>query len=522
MKLSQLLKSFRAQGGSVVHEKTHACDATIGSIHYRADCVTPGGLFVAVTGAVADGHDYIDQAIERGASAVVVEKKTGHTHTCIIQVDNSRKALALLASEFYGNPSRKMTMIGITGTNGKTTVSYLLETMLLRAGYQPGVIGTVNYRYGGRVFTSRMTTPESLDLQRILADMLADGVTHVIMEVSSHGLDLFRIAGCVFDVGVFTNLTQDHLDYHTNMDDYWKCKKRLFSDYLSDGTVKKPAIAVINCDDEKGRELYDWTAAKKISTGVSAACAVHVTDVVLDISGISGKLHLTEGTVRFTSPLVGAFNVENILSASGVAGVLGVSISDIIAALESFSGVPGRLERVGPATSRFVFVDYAHTPDALENVLTTLRALTTGRLIVIFGCGGDRDTSKRMLMGEIGAKISDICIVTSDNPRTENPRKIIDNILTGVQKVAVKKYSVQHIMSGFTEKGFTIEPDRRAAIHLGIKCSQPGDTVLIAGKGHETYQVLGTTKIDFDDRIEANSVLMTLESDSAHTSRTMI
>jgi len=543
VKLSKILKAVKVNSIYRTGEGTAKKDgfgqssnhdpyinSDISSVHYRAQDVQPGGLFVAIPGLLADGHDFIDQACMRGALAIISQKpvqpdnsvtqntrqiktrqvkakqiKNGLT---IIEVDNTRKALAGISATFFGNPSQKLNIIGITGTNGKTTTAYLIESMLSAAGLKTGVIGTINYRYMGKVFKNPVTTPESLDLQKILAEMLKEGVTHVVLEVSSHAIDLFRVENCLIDTGVFTNLTQDHLDYHGDMNSYWLCKKRMFTEYLPLGPKKDRAVAVINRDNPKGRELFNILPVRGISTGHSADNIIWPKIIEHDLRGITGNISTPAGSFDFKSPLVGKHNIENILSAAGVGIALGLSLNDIKAGIENVFFIPGRLERITGNNGRFVYVDYAHTPDALGNVLTSLKAVSNKKIICVFGCGGDRDREKRPLMGEIAGRLCDLAIVTSDNPRTEDPEKIIEQILSGLKKTCNHEYSLSSLKTGFDKKGYVIEPDRRNAIKLGIAASRQGDTVLIAGKGHETYQILGEKTISFDDRKEAKQALL--------------
>jgi UDP-N-acetylmuramoyl-L-alanyl-D-glutamate--2,6-diaminopimelate ligase len=475
----------------------------IGSIHYRAQDVEPGGLFVAISGHTADGHDFIDQALARGAVAIIVERPV-EKDAVIISVENSRKALSAVAASFYGNPSQKLFVVGITGTNGKTTTAYLAESILRSAGLSVGVIGTVNYRYNGKTFDNPVTTPESSDLQRILADMMAAGATHAILEVSSHAMDLHRIADCFPDVGVFTNLSQDHLDFHGTMDAYWQSKKRLFTEHLS----KKPkSSAVINGSDEKGRELLKKITHPTLSYGQNAENDIYPADIRQDLNGIGATVRTPYGGFRFRSPLVGRHNLENILGAIGIGQTLAIDTEAIQAGIEAVRTVPGRLERIPNRIDRYLFVDYAHTPDALENVLTALRTVTKDRIICIFGCGGDRDRKKRPQMGEIVGKLADLAVITSDNPRTESPSAIIDQIRPGVVRSSPRVYTRDDLRQGFKSKGYVVEADRKRAIELGIFTSRPKDTILIAGKGHETYQIIGKETLAFDDRLEAEKAM---------------
>ncbi|MGB5745818.1 MAG: UDP-N-acetylmuramoyl-L-alanyl-D-glutamate--2,6-diaminopimelate ligase [Desulfobacterales bacterium] len=499
-------------------------DLDIDSIHYRAQEVQPAGMFVAIEGQTADGHDFMHQALQKGAAAIVVQKEppqpylikclaqSEQSQPIIIRVSDSRKAMADLSARFYGSPSESMTLIGITGTNGKTTVAYLIESILLRAGLKTGVIGTINYRYGAKTFSNPMTTPESLDLQRILAQMLSEGVTHVVMEASSHAMDLYRVRSCWFDVAVFTNLSQDHLDFHGDMQSYWSSKRRLFTEYLAQGPKKDRAVAVINCDDPRGKELADSLPMPVITTGSNAGCAIKAENYQCKLIGTAGKVATPEGSFDFKTPLAGVHNVENILSAVGAAAALKIAPSAIKAGIEGLSAIPGRLESIANNSGRFVYVDYAHTPDALDNAVSAIKEIAPARIICVFGCGGDRDKKKRPLMGEIVTRLCDLSVVTSDNPRSEDPLAIIEQILPGARQANGIEYSGRDLEAGFEKKGFVIEPDRRRAIELGIKASRRDDAVLIAGKGHETYQILGNATIDFDDREEARKVLHELNS----------
>jgi UDP-N-acetylmuramoyl-L-alanyl-D-glutamate--2,6-diaminopimelate ligase/murE/murF fusion protein len=499
-------------------------DMDIESIHYRAQEVQPGGMFVAIKGQTADGHDFMHQAVQKGAAAVVIQKEPSQpylnqclaravqTEAIIIKVPDTRKAMADLAARFYGEPSEDMTLIGITGTNGKTTVAYLIESILLKAGHKTGVIGTINYRYADQTFNNPMTTPESPDLHRILAQMRAAGVTHVVMEASSHAMDLYRVRGCWFDVAVFTNLSQDHLDFHGNMQAYWSSKKKLFTDYLAQGPKMERAVAVINCNDPRGRELTDSLPMRVVKTGSNPDCEIRIENYQCELIGTTGKAATPGGSFDFKTPLVGVHNVENILNATGVGSALKIGPSAIKEGIEALSAIPGRLESITNNTGRYVYVDYAHTPDALENAVSAIKEIAPARIICVFGCGGDRDQKKRPLMGEVVARLCDLAIVTSDNPRTENPLAIIEQILPGVRQARGVEYSPGDLRNGYEAKGSVVEPDRRRAIELGINVSRPDDAVLIAGKGHETYQIIGNTTIDFDDREEARKVLNKLNA----------
>lgn len=532
MKLSELLKTVTVKRAIVlitensmqtqkIEKKDQLrLDPEIASIHYKAQDVKPSGLFVAIPGLTTDGHHFIDEAFLKGASTIVCQKSAGlprmnhrdgyevKKDSIIIEVENTRKALAAISSRFYGNPSENLFIIGITGTNGKTTTAFLIESILKKADLNVGVIGTINYHYSGKTYKNPMTTPESLDLQRILADMLKKGITHVVMEASSHGIDLFRIDNCQIDIGVFTNLSQDHLDYHKDMNSYWECKKRLFTENLNSGPKKGRTAAVINCDDAKGKELLSLLPISSLTTGYSNNNMIWPKHFKIDMTGIVGKISTPDGDFEFKSSIVGKHNLENILSATGVGFALNIPLKAIKNGIEEISSIPGRLESIPNDSDKFIYVDYAHTPDALENVLNSLKLLTSNRIICVFGCGGDRDKEKRPQMGEIAGRLCDLAIITSDNPRTEMPMEIISQIIQGTIKVSSHEYTPLELATGFNKKGYVVEQDRRKAIRLGIKVSQPGDIVLIAGKGHEDYQIIGNKTVSFDDRDEARQALL--------------
>jgi UDP-N-acetylmuramyl-tripeptide synthetase len=482
------------------------------SLHYRSQDVRPGGVLGAVRGSVADGHDFVADALARGAAALVVERPVAAAGTAVLQVPDTRRALAELAAAFYGRPSEGMTVVAVTGTNGKTTTTYLIESILEQAGHPTGVVGTINYRYAGRSFPNPVTTPESLDLQRILADMRSAGVRHAVLEASSHAIQLARIHACRMDVAVFTNLSQDHLDFHGDMPAYWAVKQALFTEHLRSGPKADQAVAVVNTDHAHGRELAQTLGARVVRVGTAPDCDVCGEDIACSLDGIRGALRRGADRVEFASPLVGRHNIENILCAAGAALALGIRPDAVGRGIADLSCVPGRLERVANGAGIGVYVDYSHTPDALENALRALRALTSGRLICVFGCGGDRDRKKRPIMGAIAARLSDLAVVTSDNPRSEPPQAIIDEILPGLRREGVLPVGRE---AAADRPGYVDEPDRRRAIATGIGAARPGDAVLIAGKGHETYQVIGARTVHFDDREEAARVLAGLPARKA-------
>ncbi len=500
MKLTALMRDLWPRH----HDQPPPPDPEIESIHYRAQEVSPGGLFVAIAGQHADGHAYVETALERGAAAVICQHPVS-APVPVIRVTDTRRALAEVSARFYGHPADRMTLIGITGTNGKTTTAYLIESILNTAGRRCGVIGTIGYRYPGRSTDLPMTTPESRDLQRILKEMADAAVTHVVMEVSSHALAQHRVWGCPFTVAVFTNLTQDHLDFHGTMSAYWESKKRLFTEYLAPGT---DAAAVINADDPRGIELAAALLDQDpppaiITTGGSADGTVQGQTTHAGRDGTEVLITEDRGETVIHSALIGRHNLENMLNAYGAGMALDIAPDTIASGIAALTSVPGRLQPVPTDDNRFILVDYAHTPDALENALGALRRIGTGRLICVFGCGGDRDTAKRSMMGAIAGQMADLSIITSDNPRSESPAAIIDQVLQGVRQSVSRRYRPTEISPRWSENGYGVEPNRRAAISLALKMSDANDTVLIAGKGHETYQILGDRTIAFDDRREA-------------------
>ncbi|THB78365.1 MAG: UDP-N-acetylmuramoyl-L-alanyl-D-glutamate--2,6-diaminopimelate ligase [Desulfobacteraceae bacterium] len=492
MKLSDLIQECRSMVTPLSAPET---DPDILSVCSRAQDITPGGLFFAIPGFSADGHDFIHQAVENGCAAAVVQKEIPGAGPQLT-VPNARRAMACMSAAFYGHPSRDMVMIGVTGTNGKTTVTYLLESILKHAGHNPGVIGTVNIRFNGKVFDNPVTTPDAIDLQQALTRMKDAGVTHVIMEVSSHGVDLHRVDGCTFDVGVFTNLSQDHLDYHPDMASYFACKKRFFTEHLA----KSGHTAVINTDDPRGVDIASALELNTIDTSTyrkTRVCAHQISD---DISGLEGLLLIEGRSFPLCSALTGRFNLENILSAAAAAHAVGVPADQIIQGIELCTIIPGRLEKIDNSLDRYVFVDYAHTPDALESILATLKTRAPGKVITVFGCGGDRDRKKRPLMGEAAQKYSDIILVTSDNPRTENPDRIITDILGGVSCTPYGNRTYTNVPQNDSTCRFIVEPDRKTALETAVLISSPRDIIIAAGKGHETYQITNTGTIHFDDK----------------------
>ncbi len=456
----------------------------------------PGCLFFCLPGHTVDGHDFAPQAIERGASALVTTRELPVAATQLI-VPDTRQALAMLADFFYGRPSRNLRPIGITGTNGKTTTTYLVEQIWADAGVSAGVIGTIETRYGGRAFPMSGTTPDVLELERIFHSMVAEGTERCVMEVSSHALEQGRVKGCNFRTAVFTNLTQDHLDYHGTMEAY-EAAKGLFFSRLGNAFSDDPRerkFAVLNADDEASPRLAKLTSAEVLYYGIEKEAHLKASDVRITANGTSFVLDSFLGKRQVSLQLVGKFNVYNALAALGAALCEGIDLDQAILSLERIPGVPGRVEAVNDGQSYAVIVDYAHTPDGLENVLHTVKELTTRNVICVFGCGGDRDTTKRPIMGRIAGELANRIIVTSDNPRTEDPLTILRDIEAGLKE------------SGISPNRYELEPDRHAAIEKAVEMASPGDVVLIAGKGHETYQLIGGVTHDFDDRLVAKEAI---------------
>ncbi len=466
-------------------------------------------LFVAVAGLKSDGHLFVPEAVRRGAKAIVYEKEIArHASYTSIRVRDSRRALGVLGKNFFGNPSGALGLVGVTGTNGKTTVTYLLESILREAGHEPGVIGTVNYRWGTTVLAASHTTPESFELQRLLAGIREAGVTHVVMEVSSHALELRRVEDCEFDLGIFMNLTRDHLDFHGTMEDYYASKKRFFTDLLAGEKNGRRQGRIINIDDPWGRRLAEELGAKGLTTfGIDSIAFVQAKEAELSLGEIRAEIETPAGAFPLRAPLSGRFNLYNILAATAAAFHLGIPLSAIQRGIECAKPVPGRLEKISESGEPAVFVDYAHSEDALKRVLQNLARFRQGRIITVFGCGGDRDRGKRPLMGRAAAEESDLVIVTSDNPRTEEPLAIIGAIEGGIDASVMKKISPEEIRAAGAGKTYTVVADRREAIGLAIGLASPDDIVLIAGKGHEDYQIIGTKTFPFDDRTVGREAL---------------
>lgn len=458
--------------------------------------VRPGQLFLCVPGFTVDGHAFAEEAVRKGAVAVVTEKLLALPVPQLI-VKDSRLATAIIADYVYAHPSYQVKVIGVTGTNGKTTTTYLVEQILNDCQKPSGVIGTIEWRYGGKSFPVKGTTPDAHELHRQLGEMRDAGIEYCAMEVSSHALEQGRVKGCRFRTAIFTNLTQDHLDYHGTMEKYADAKGLFFSRLGNaySQSVEARSYAVLNTDDPASARFGMLTSAEVITYGVERDADVRATDIRITAEGTQFHLQTFRGDTDIHLKLPGKFNVYNALAAIAAALLEDIELDAIKRSLESIPGVPGRVERVKAGQDFAVVVDYAHTPDGLENVLRAVREFAEKRVICVFGCGGDRDRTKRPIMGRIAAQYADMVIVTSDNPRTEEPNRIIADIETGLLEADVDR------------ERYLLIPDRRAAIKKAVEKASRGDVVLIAGKGHETYQLIGSSVYPFDDRIEAKEAI---------------
>lgn len=458
-----------------------AREIDITSIAYDSRKVTPGGLFVCIKGYETDGHKYAQAAVDNGAALIVAEDKID-VDVPVLYVENARRAIAELACTFYNNPSQKLSLVGITGTNGKTTITYLVKSILETAGKRVGVIGTNQNIIGDKVLLTKSTTPttpNALELQQLFTEMVHYGAEYVVMEVSSHALELDRVYGCEFDVGVFTNLTQDHLDFHGSMENYLNAKAKLF------GLSKK---GVVNYDDEGGRTIARrGECGDIIKAGLGDGCDLIATDIEITARGSKFNMTYEGKTYPVTVAIPGEFSVYNAICAAGCGLQLGIDIDTVIKGLAAATGVVGRVEVVPTDTDYTVIIDYAHTPDGLMNIINCVKGFAKGKVITLFGCGGDRDNTKRPIMGEIAGKLSDFSIITSDNPRTEKPEAIIEEIEAGMKK---------------TRGEYITITDRRHAIAYALDNAKADDVIILAGKGQETYQIIGKEKFDFDERIE--------------------
>lgn len=484
-----VIKMFQTMYGKMV--VTH--DVEVRHIQYDSRKVEPGDMFVAMRGGTVDGHTFIGDAIGRGARVVVLDNDAAlpdayfmHAGAVKVVVDDARKALARMAANFFDHPSRSLKVIGVTGTNGKTSTTYLMKSILESHGETVGLIGTIQYLIGGEVVPASHTTPESLELNGLLATMQQRGCTAAVMEVSSHALALHRVHGLSFAAAAFTNLTQDHLDFHGTEESYFQAKKLLFDELGND------ALAVTNADDPHGTRIVAGTKARVLSYSLGTPADVQGTDVTLGLGGTAFTVTYKESSHRVESSLIGRFNAQNILAAYSTAAGLGIPHEEIARGIRALQSVRGRFQQIVSPDGWVAVVDYAHTPDALENCLRAIHdifaAETRGRIITIFGCGGNRDKGKRPAMGRIATQLSDVTIITSDNPRNEDPDEIIGDIRAGCLPAATVR----------------VERDRRKAIRLGLEMAVRGDVVLVAGKGHEEYQIIGEKRMHFDDAEEVH------------------
>ena len=456
-------------------------DISIDKIEYDSRKVKEGDMFVCIKGLQSDGHEFATMAVEKGAKVILCQtplKQVLPEDVTIIQVDNSRKSLAEVSVAYYDHPSTQLSVVGITGTNGKTTTTYLIQSVLKHIGKKVGVIGTIENCIGEKVLSTQRTTPESKELQELFALMVEENVSHGIMEISSHALDLYRVEGVSFEIGVFTNLTQDHLDYHITMENYKKAKGMLF---------ERAEKSVINIDDPVGIYMKEKSKGEILTYGIEEEADLKAQDITFSLSGTKFKLVYKETTYIVELNTPGRFSVYNGMAAIGACLFLGVSMEDILEGLKENQGVVGRFQGIQNKIGIQAVVDYAHTPDGLENILKTAKEFVQGNIITVFGCGGDRDKVKRPLMGEIAGRYSDFAIITSDNPRTELPEVILEEIEVGMQKTDCKYKKIL---------------DRQEAIQKAVSIANIGDLIIVAGKGHETYQVFADKTIDFDDMEE--------------------
>ncbi|HEV2439809.1 MAG TPA: UDP-N-acetylmuramoyl-L-alanyl-D-glutamate--2,6-diaminopimelate ligase [bacterium] len=489
MRVAALVAALAADEGGATAAPVHGpADREFGGLAHDSRSVRPGDLFAAIRGFSQDGHRYAADAVRRGAAVLLVDHPLADLDATQVVVPDTRRAFATAAAAFYRHPSRDLRLCGVTGTNGKTTTTFLVDAILREAGRRSAVIGTLGVRVDGApvaFHATTPTTPEASDLQRLLREMLDGGVQDVTMEVTSHALELHRVAQCRFVTGVFTNLTQDHLDLHGTLEAYRDAKARLFAMVEPDG------VSIVNADDPYGDAMARASRAPVWTYGIDRPARIRAEELDLTPRGTGMTVVWPEGRVRVALPLPGRFNVSNALAAFAVGLSGGVPADTVRRVLEATSGVPGRFEPVDEGQPFAVIVDYAHTPDSLEQVLRLAAEISSGRRIVVFGCGGDRDRTKRPIMGRIGTQLADYAIFTSDNPRGEDPEAILREIEAGVPGA----------------RNFSSEADRRLAIEEAIALARPGDVVVIAGKGHETYQIVGDQVIDFDDRAVARELL---------------
>lgn len=494
--IAQLLAALRGQVD--ILEQRGDLNRSVQAITDDSRAVSAGSLFVAVKGERVDGHAYVEQAMKSGAAAVLVQTPVTAGSLPSVRVADSRKALGLLGGRFYGDPSAQLKLVGVTGTNGKTTTTYLCKALLERIGRTVGLIGTVSYQIGSETIAASHTTPGALELQQLLAKMVERGLNTAVMEVSSHALALDRTSGCEYDAAVFTNLTQDHLDFHRTMDEYFQAKLRLFTGMA--GGSKSGKRAIINMDDPRGNAIRDVCPVPVWGYAVQHRADLKAEQLRLSMAGTIFTAATPAGSFPVETRLVGEHNVSNLLGAIGVALHDGATPDQIREATAQITNVPGRFERVSAGQDFTVVVDYAHTEDALVRLLTAAQALKTHRIITVFGCGGDRDRGKRPKMGRAAVEYSDVVVLTSDNPRTEDPMAILQEVAVGVRDALQRRSHVQ----------YHLIQDRREAIAAAIREAQSGDMVLIAGKGHEDYQIIGAKKFHFDDREVAREAIQQL------------
>ncbi|SDJ74258.1 UDP-N-acetylmuramoyl-L-alanyl-D-glutamate--2,6-diaminopimelate ligase [Sediminibacillus albus] len=484
MKLSEITKAL------YIYKKTKSIEQIeITGLEMDSRNVKKGDLFICIKGFTVDGHLYARQAEAKGAAAIVAEKPLDVSIPVII-VNDTTKAIAILANKYFEYPTQSLNVIGVTGTNGKTSVTYLLEAIFREHKHRTGLIGTIQMKMGEECFDVKNTTPDSLFLQKSFHQMLERNIDTVFMEVSSHALDIGRVYGCDFDVAVFTNLSQDHLDYHSSMEDYLRAKSLLFAQLGNTYDSERPKFAVINQDDVHHESLIKSTSQPVVTYGIDSEADIRALDVNLDANGATFILKTTDEEIPIKSKLMGKFSIYNMLAATAAALCSGIPLHTIKRALEATTGVSGRFEPVTVGQPFGVIVDYAHTPDSLENVLSTIRSFVKGKVYVVVGCGGDRDKTKRPLMAASAVKYADLSIFTSDNPRSEEPDAIIADMITGIE----------------TEKYRVIE-NRKDAIYQAVELADKDDIVLIAGKGHETYQQIKGDTLDFDDRLVAEEAI---------------
>jgi UDP-N-acetylmuramoyl-L-alanyl-D-glutamate--2,6-diaminopimelate ligase len=462
-------------------------DQVVTDVAYDSRKVQPGTLFVAIRGLATDGNQFVESARKKGAVAVASEEPP-RPGIPWLQVADAREALATLSATLLGHPADALRLVGVTGTNGKTTTAYLVDAALRAAGQRVGLLGTVQYRIGDRLAEAVRTTPESSDLQKLFREMVDARCSHAVLEVSSHSLSLKRVHGCAFEVAVFTNLTRDHLDFHGDMDRYFAAKRVLF-----DTLLREDGHAVLNADDDRCAELAATSRGQVTTYAIEHEADLRAEAIALSLSGTSFRVRTRAGVLEIRTPLLGRFNVQNLLAALGTCLALGLDPETAVRGLENLKGVSGRMERVDAGQDFTVVVDYAHTDDALKNLLETVRELKPRRILTVFGCGGDRDKTKRPLMGAVAARLSDVIVITSDNPRTEPPEAIVEDIQRGI--------------NGYRKAERLVIVDRRDAIAKALEMAGAGDAVVIAGKGHETSQVLRDRTVPFDDRQVARDVL---------------